>query len=1085
MPATLTGPLLTSYREAVKYDQVVTLSATDLLPEGYQILSSFLVEDFLVTVGLGTEKVRIGIRNLNDQTQTETRILETDVAPVVFPLEDGVVLLGQPNTVSTLKVSNGIWGDLNTGSLDRNLPSKYTVQPLLRDGYIWVANRTDLWTINVSTLVVKDVDLNKGGAITALEADQTSVYVTREKTAVIERYNRQLLLTDTSPQAPSSTFRFKADKKPTYLNTVNRLYRIEGNLLIGSYDGTVLSWDLTKGAATSIGSLMTDCQYLSATAQYASMVSADGDIRLYDFTRQEEISLDLSGLDPVVLAEPSLTGQFFVVPDKAGAVVLYKLDEVPDLKLHYVMLEAKDKTTKFLDLNVELSNPTPNVVDQAPYEVSLYYRGAKAVKTLQETGQRRNFYVPLSMHDQILSEVSLYLGTEPITYTIKNLATGVNVTSKTQTLYSGKLEKFFLKDFYVSENDIYFKLMYLSTTKSSLVFTINGKKILYTAEEGNWYNPTDYVSIYKKEEFPDLPSKFYLLKGTNVGQLTGEEVSVKVELLVKGVVKESVTAVRPLITKLAYADLKYSTSDGDIRYQDELLLTELEQGDKTTFLKDNSLTPTITPISKMDIRLTDDSKLGNIISGEGETGYLTFPIRNDYADHLYKSDSLLMDIYINGHKLPRSNSQQQYTLEGGALRVDYPVRDLQAVLTSDQLEKLFDKSVSDAASGISIMATVRRKPLVSSELLLGSYVVSDTYQNDIERLQGSGIYIPFTTKRANLSQAELRLFIRNSDEGLIRRFNPTNYTLKLDLPNKQIKIELLGTTKLAIGSELIIVDSGYLTNTIKYVNNNSAYRMDSLPLVSFDSKNAMYNGLPYKAEDLDISVSGLTLVPERDYTVIEPTLSNTPTMITFRNYLPVGTTVEVNYLPENSQKVFYWTTPAKGTSNRFSLDDERYLFVKGTFETFVNNLKIDETKVKIKNNRTIEIQVPNPRNVMVRFSTRPHSNLKLIQDSYKFATIDVTDNNYHSAFSPSSPSLYDQMSLGVSTDIGKIALLEMLNTDSALIFDCNQKDATITDIYLDSKYIDNQYINRDLIVDANRVNHAQESLPPVPANPLI
>ena len=458
-------------------------------------------------------------------------------------------------------------------------------------------------------------------------------------------------------------------------------------------------------------------------------------------------------------------------------------------------------------------------------------------------------------------------------------------------------------------------------------------------------------------------------------------------------------------------------------------------------------------------------------------GYLSFPIRSDYAKHLYKSDTLVMDIYINGYRLPRTNSQQQYNLETGALRVDYPVRDLQKILTNQQLNDLFNKNVSDAACGVTMIAVVRRKSLISTELLLCSYTVSDTYQNDIEALQGNGIYIPFKTNHNNLTQAQLRLFIRNKGDNLISRYNPSNYTLTLDLKNKQILVQLLGTTNLGIGSELIIVDSGYLTNTVKYVNTNTTYRMDSLPLVYFDSDNNIYNGLTSKAEDLDVMVNGLTLIPMKDYTVIEPTLINTPTMLIFKNYIPVGSTVEVNYLPENCQRVVTWSKPAVGTTNKFSLDDERNVFVKGTFETFVNNLKIDEGKVQVLNNRTIAINVANPRNVMVRFSNKPHSNLKLIEDACKFNTIDINDNNYHSSIGDSELSLFDTTSLGRSTDIGKVALYDLLEAErnnhqqnEPIILDCNESSTLLTDIYLDSKYIENQYITRDLIIDANEVS---------------
>ena len=1085
MPATLTGSLLTSYRATAKYDRVFQLSTGSAVPAGYTALNLFLIENYLLVLSKNGTALRLTITDIN--TQTVTRTINMDGLTNPTPLVSGSTLyiLSSPSYLSKLTLSGGVWGDLVTEGLSFTLPTTYSFAPTILGSRIWLENGTSgLRYIDVTSLATDKFTTGREnlGRITSLQGDPSGyLYLTRLDRAYLEIYT-------SSGSAPFLTYNkevsIKPAVKPAYLNTINQITPVTGEVLLGGYDGTLKKYNLSSQAISNLSYTMTDLKFLTALGAYATLVSMDGEVRLYDLKEGEELPVDTFDLNRTTFLKPTLTEQFLVLGDSSGRIIFYKLDDLPTLKLNYVYIEAKNPTTKYLDLNVELTNPVANVVSKTPYEVTIQYRGASAVKTLAETGLKRNFYLPLSMYSTILSEASLYLGSQPITYRLLNLSTGLVMTDGTATLYSGKLEKIFLKDFYQSEDDIYFKLQYLSTAKSSLVFTINGKKVLYTTETENWYNPSDYLAIYTRTDFPDLATKFYLLKGTNVGKLSGKTVSVKIELLVGGVVKETLTQTKDFITKLAYADLQYSTSAGDIRYQDELLLTELEQGSKTTFLEDNSLTPALVTISKMDISLTDSEKIGNIISGEGDSGYLSFPIRSDYANHLYQSDSLLMDIYINGYKLPRSNSQQQYTMEGGALRVDYPVRDLQNLLNSSQLAILFDKSISDSASNITILATVRRKPLVNSEILLGSYTVNSDYQNDITLLQGGGILLPFTTTRSNLSQAELRLFIRNSSSGLIRRFNPSNYTLTLDLANKQILVELLGTTNLDIGSELIIVDSGYLTNTIKYVNNNTSYRMDSLPLVSFDSENNMYSGLVANPEDLDVTVNGLTLIPGRDYSVLEPALDNTPAMITFRNYLPVGATVEVNYLPEGAQTVHYWATPAKGTSTYFSLDDERSIFVDGTFETFVNNLKVDESKVTVRNNRTISVNVSNPRHVMVRFSNRQHSNLKLIQDSYKFATIDINDNNYHSKFSLNSSSMYDDTSLGLSTDIGKITLLEILNSSTATTFDCNQTGSTLTDVYLDSKYIENQYINKDIIVDANRT-HKPLSEQPTVTNPSI
>ena len=1131
MPTTLSGNLLTNYRTTSKYSEVFKYPPS--LDAGFQLAAYFLLDDFLILVEENSASRKLIIVNITNSTRVLTKDLTTFQNPLYLldPVEKTLAILAKPNIVATLKLTNGVWGDLQSTTLVSNLP-EYTAQPIFHSRKVFIPSGSKVYIVDVTRTdgAVVTKTFSTTDQITAIEVDlrANNFYMAGRNTAIIYSYDLNSVITASATLQQVGSFRVRADKRPIYLNTITNLFLgYQGYNLVSSFnDGSVYKFNTSNRSAKEIMSVLGDVHYLNGVKdQYSVISTSDLEVKLYDFSKEEEIQLEHNSHDPLKALKPFITSQFLLLGDKTGSISFYKLEEIPTLKINYVRLEAKKPTLRYLDINAEIQSDNPNIKVAAPIEVKLEYRGGVAVKTFQETGQKRNFYVPLTEYTTILNESSLFLGSGLISYTLTSLVSGVQIRDTydlssldQQTLtdenvvFNGKLSKFYIKDLYTAEGALYFKMMYLSQARSSLLLTFNSReKILFTKEtediarsykqsmgtnglldtcktiitfkDGNNQGESD---DYKEVTPVDKYRLFKLPKLTS--PITSSKIPVRIDLVERGTIRETINITKTVTPKYAYKDIKYSTSDGDLRYQDELLLTELEQGPKTEFLKDNTYTPTIIPISKHDIKLTDDSKLGNIISGEGEVGYLSFPIRSDYAKHLYKSDTLVMDIYINGYRLPRTNSQQQYNLETGALRVDYPVRDLQKILTNQQLNDLFNKNVSDAACGVTMIAVVRRKSLISTELLLCSYTVSDTYQNDIEALQGNGIYIPFKTNHNNLTQAQLRLFIRNKGDNLISRYNPSNYTLTLDLKNKQILVQLLGTTNLGIGSELIIVDSGYLTNTVKYVNTNTTYRMDSLPLVYFDSDNNIYNGLTAKAEDLDVMVNGLTLIPMKDYTVIEPTLINTPTMLIFKNYIPVGSTVEVNYLPENCQRVVTWSKPAVGTTNKFSLDDERNVFVKGTFETFVNNLKIDEAKVQVLNNRTIAINVANPRNVMVRFSNKPHSNLKLIEDACKFNTIDINDNNYHSGIGDSELSLFDTTSLGRSTDIGKVALYDLLEDErnnhqqnEPIILDCNESSTLLTDIYLDSKYIENQYLTRDLIIDANEVslpNHKPDIINP-------
>ena len=591
----------------------------------------------------------------------------------------------------------------------------------------------------------------------------------------------------------------------------------------------------------------------------------------------------------------------------------------------------------------------------------------------------------------------------------------------------------------------------------------------------SWTGDIGKNEIYDISNYQDPFTKFHLFKLKNAFDIINDDkFNINITLYNNGKIIETSS-----INNLEYRevfpnkDIKYKTSDGDIRYIEELLLTELEQGNKDRFMHNNSLVPQNRVIPNSEISISNGTYVGEEVNDEGLTGYITIPFNARDIGDLYKSDYIIMDIYVNGYKLDRKYAKERYNLNDGSLRVDYPVKNIYRFISDDEYNQISSGNIPDS---VKFIATIRRKSLISSEKVIGTYRVTDQFQNDIEMLQSTGIYIPFVGKDSDLTSSELRLFIRNKVNSLARRVNPDNYTMRLDKQNKQVLVKLNGTTNIEIGSEIIIASNGLLDNNIYYINNNRDYPMDSLPLVTFDSENNMYTGLIYDEEDIDISVNGLTLIPKRDYNILDPDIDSIPSMITFKNYIPLGSTIEINYLEEKTNHVFNWDNPAYGTQNRFVLDDDRFIFVKGTFELFVNNLKLDNESFNIINNRTIEIINIEPKylkNVMVRFSYRDHTNLKLIQDSYKFNNIDINENGYHSKFEGKSPNNFDKLSNGVSTDISKILLMNKLNTNDKLVIDCND-DNLQSDIYLDSRYIDNQYINRNISINANSINRINE-----------
>ena len=124
MPTTLTGALLSSYRDTIKYDQVLQLTNAKTLPSNHRLRSTCLVDDYLVVLSESTTKTySLTFINVNTQIKVLSKDLVGLTDPILIPLEDGILLLSKPGSVTKLRLTNGSWGELETEALSSDLPS--------------------------------------------------------------------------------------------------------------------------------------------------------------------------------------------------------------------------------------------------------------------------------------------------------------------------------------------------------------------------------------------------------------------------------------------------------------------------------------------------------------------------------------------------------------------------------------------------------------------------------------------------------------------------------------------------------------------------------------------------------------------------------------------------------------------------------------------------------------------------------------------------------------------------------------------------------------------------------------------------
>lgn len=507
-------------------------------------------------------------------------------------------------------------------------------------------------------------------------------------------------------------------------------------------------------------------------------------------------------------------------------------------------------------------------------------------------------------------------------------------------------------------------------------------------------------------------------------------------------------------------DVLVSSSDGSIRKIDTEYLNDVDNGNKDKYISNFSNVSFEGTVTGSDMYISDSN---TILNGEVLDGYLTIPVQ--YNEYQYKKNSIIGELYIEGKKAFRKYVRQIDNLQGG-LSIYYPTELLKDIITPQDYHNISRGLPPNSE----VTVTGIKKNLIESEKLLAKYKINNTFQDETELIQTTGIYIPMKIKDG-MKVDKMRVFIKDENNDYIVRVNPRSYRISLDKENQQVLVVIKGANWVFENAELYIVSNGVTDDTIFYDKLNSSYEVDSVPLITFDDKNNVYTGLTSRAEDIDVNVNGYTLVPGFDYSVIEPKLKHSPTLVLFRNVLPHNVKIEINFLNKGTNKVRTFRTPAKGSTNKFTMENDSLIFFKGGFEVFANNLKVPRHKVTILDSKTIQIDLPEEQliNVMVRFSFEDHPNLKEIFDNYKYNLMDSTSELYHPKNVLSKESNFDLLCKGkTSKTASKLSLLSKVKSGKGFIIDANKRDDDLVfDINLDAKEIFNQYMTENIEIDCN------------------
>jgi len=788
------------------------------------------------------------------------------------------------------------------------------------------------------------------------------------------------------------------------LNTINHMLLIENrDLVVALLNGWVYMFPNFLNSDRTVNSSARPKFLFNLAGQAIRLMHADNYI-LASHDLNEVIAYDLTDNSTHVIdLSKDLNYPFDTIADQGvlfvasmdGNVGLYKLRDQPKLDIDYKLIE-KDFITYsqspsftgkyYLNIRSRLKydNDRQSGFNKS-YRVTFSLGQDLAVTDFPGTNIYKNTYMELSdMYVNHLSSQSFYLDyKDKLTYSIEDRSSTLFKTTRSLDIKS--IPKIWIKDAYLYNDNVYFRMRYINNqnyilnldipnhgntqkvyiannigvnkipdAKNSIIFATNNSLI----HNFNWFRIplSPNITIKELTSFGKIPGEFTMTAKLYNDTPSSTNVIDTIDIPVK---------VTNKFNSLSIPFDKYITSDGDRHDMEYTYLQDLEHGSKDRLLNNLGVVSSETIMNGSEVHVNKEPYIGKEVNNESQYGYYTFniPYRSDRE---YKKNQLIANVYINGKHLYQQAYRQTDNLSGN-LNLNIAVK---------QVMNIFSSQLS--ASDQVLIETYRRN-LYDSQYIMYEHTIDQTYEDQITLLSTLGLSIPAKISR-DYGTNDLRAYILRKDSIFYRQLNPRYYRLTLDRDYGYVNVLMHGYRDIKPGDKIVICNKGINSRLVtfdktKMMENGSS--IDCLPFVIEDNQGHMFTDTITDPTDIDININGLTLYPNIDYGLYIPdkthfdvNLEAIPTMIVFREAIDLKKVdkIEVTQLNKKSTRTFYWSEPAVGTTNIFSMDNDRDLFIPNTFSVYINNLRIPVRDVEILSTRSIRINNHNNiKNVMVRF----------------------------------------------------------------------------------------------------------------------
>lgn len=403
---------------------------------------------------------------------------------------------------------------------------------------------------------------------------------------------------------------------------------------------------------------------------------------------------------------------------------------------------------------------------------------------------------------------------------------------------------------------------------------------------------------------------------------------------------------------------------------------------------------------------------------DSEDMYLDYPdydprryidLSNEYPNGQLDTNVINSDVYFDGLKIFKNDILQKDNFDGS---VNVYLNHL--AMKKYMNDKNYEYTIHDRklSKHDNFIISNKSRSLYQTEKLMVKHTVTNDYENQTSLLPTKGILLSNT--RVNQFKIQnIRVYVKvyNTTENgneYYHRLNPRNFNLWIDKEYNMLRVAVYGI-QIPEGSTLMIMDNGLTNNVILYDKLNYIKRdIDSLPIVEVGPQGELLTELSRRTEDVEVIVDGLTLIPGRDFHVMNtPNDPDIPSLVAFRNVIPNTSKVEITLLNENSSDVYYFKRPAVDTTNVFVLPDDKRIFTNNIYQNDpykdINLLKDSNEDVITKENVVREYELLEPLEKNVDYTLTMRGQLPIDIDH-----LNITSNGTTKSIAEIQSSSYDE-----------------------------------------------------------------------------